>query len=250
MKASRRAQTPRIPRYTEVADALESEITAGVYAVGATLPPELELCTRFAVSRFTVRAALATLQRRGYLTRRPRVGSVVVARDPQARFSLVAHNPADLLRFSGALDIHPLDNADIEADAELAEDLGCAVGERWIRVSTYRTAPGAERPESWTDFYLRPEHRSIVPQIGKRRGPVHALIEARHGGPVDRVEQRIAACSVPARVARVLGVPARSPALRAVYRLHCRGDQGRYYAAIGLYPAGRFHLVQTLTREV
>ncbi len=250
MKASRRAQTPRIPRYTEVADALESEITAGVYAVGATLPPELELCTRFAVGRFTVRAALATLQRRGYLTRRPRVGSVVVARDPQARFSLVAHNPADLLRFSGARDIHPLDHADIEADAELAEDLGCVVGEPWIRVSTYRTAPGAERPESWTDFYLRPEQRSIVPEIGKRRGPVHALIEARHGGPVERVEQRIAACGLPARVAKLLGVAARSPALRAVYRLHCRGDAGRYYVAIGLYPAGRFHLLQTLTREM
>lgn len=249
MTSHRKRPTPRIPRYVEIADELESQIVAGVHAVDATLPPEVELCARFGVSRFTVRAALAMLQRRGYLTRRPRVGSVVVARDPQMRFSLAVHSPEDLLRFSGTLDIHPVESAEIEADADLAVDLGCAVGEHWIRVSAYRTAPGATQSESWTDFYLRPEHRSIVPQIGKRRGPVHALIEAHHGGPVERVEQRIDAFAVSARVAKVLGVPVRSPALRAVYRLHCRGDEGRYYAAISVYPAGRFSLLQTLTRE-
>jgi hypothetical protein len=47
----------------------------------------------------------------------------------------------------------------------------------------------------------------------------------------------------------VLGVPARSPALRATYRLFSEGDEGRFYVAICLYPAGRFRLAQTLMRE-
>ncbi len=239
----------RTPRYVEIAGALAGAIAAGDYPVGATLPSEVELCGRFGVSRFTARAALASLQRQGYLSRRPRVGSVVVAQGPQAKYSVLAHSTADLLRFSGATDIHPVEAVDVRADAALAGELGCPVGEAWIRVSTYRTTPETGRAASWTEFYLRPEHRGIVAQIGSKRGPVHALIEQGHGGPVQRVEQQVEACVLPAAIARVLGVRARSPALRAVYRLFCRGDGGRFYAAISLYPAGRFHLAQTLTRE-
>ena len=239
----------RTPRYVEVAESLARSIAGGDYPVGATLPSEVELCGRFGVSRFTARAALASLQRQGFLTRRPRVGSIVVARDPQAKYSVLVRSTGDLLRFSGATDIHPVKAEDIEADAALASELGCAVGEPWIRVSTYRTTPETGRAASWTDFYLRPEHRGIVAQIGTQRGPVHALIEQGHGGPVQRVEQQIEACVLPAGIARVLGMRARSPALRAVYRLFCKGDGGRFYAAVSLYPAGRFHLAQTLTRE-
>ncbi len=256
MKAARRpragakpAPPGRTPRYVEVAGHLAQSIVGGRYPVGTTLPSEVELCSRFGVSRFTARAALASLQRQGFLTRRPRVGSVVVARDPQAKYSVLVHSTADLLRFSGATDIHPVKSVDMKAGAALAGELGCAVGEPWIRVSTYRTTPETGRAASWTDFYLRPEHRDIVARIGTRRGPVHALIEQVHGGPVQRVEQQIEACVLPAGIARVLGVRAGSPALRAVYRLFCKGDGGRFYAAVSLYPAGRFHLAQTLTRE-
>lgn len=254
MSAARRARGEakagtKSPKYLEVAADLAKSIGSGRYPVGATLPSEVELCDRFAVSRFTARAALASLQRQGYLTRRPRVGSVVVARDPQSKYSVLVRSTADLLRFSGATDIHPVESRDLKADAALAGELGCAVGEPWIRVSTYRTSPETGRAASWTDFYLRPEHRGIVERIGTRRGPVHALLGQVHGGPVQRVEQQIEACVLPARIARVLGVRAGSPALRAVYRLHCQGDGGRFYAAVSLYPSGRFHLAQTLTRE-
>lgn len=218
----------------------------GTYPVGSTLPSEVELCSRFAVSRFTARAALGMLQRQGYLSRRPRVGSVVVAREPRDKYSVLVHSTADLLRFSGSMDLHPVGSEDLQADAALAADLACKVGEPWIKVSTYRTAPDAGRAASWTEFYLRPEHRPIVPNIGRR--PVYVLIEEIDGAPIARVEQRIEACNLNREVARVLGVTARSPALRVVYRLYTAGHD-RFYAAISLYPAGRFNLTQTLTRE-
>jgi GntR family transcriptional regulator len=246
---ARKRPALRRPRYLEMADELIRAIEDGRYPLGSTLAPELELCDEFNVSRFTARAALGMLQRQGFITRRPRVGTVVIARNPQPKYSVLAHNTADLLRFSESTDLHTVAVEDIEADAGLASDLGCEIGEPWIKVSTYRTSPESSLQTSWTEFYLRPEHRSIVPQIGIRSRPVYALIEKFHGKPISRINQRIEACLVPKAIAHILDVPARSAALKAVYRLHTEGDQGRFYVAISLYPAQRFHLAQTLTRE-
>ena len=116
----------------------------------------------------------------------------------------------------------------------------------WIKVSTYRDSPDTKVAASWTDFYLRPEHRSIVPLIGHKRGSVWQFLSELQQHPIDRIEQTVEACKIPKDIATILGVPPKSPALRAVYRLHGEGDQGRFYVAISLYPEGRFRLSQTL----
>ena len=52
------------PLYARIADQLAQDIASGRYAVGATLPTELELAAQLQVSRATVRAALASLEAR------------------------------------------------------------------------------------------------------------------------------------------------------------------------------------------
>jgi len=232
-----------------VAEALTQQITEGHYPVGSTLPSELALSGSHGVSRFTARAALASLQRQGYVTRRPRIGSVVIATSARASYSVQFNSAADILRFSGTTDLHVVHSEDVKADLPLARELGGEVGEPWIKVSTYRTSPETAMAVSWTDFYLRPEHRGIVPLIDKRRGPIRQLLDGLQRRPVERIEQQIEACELPADIAHVLGVPPRSPALRTVYRTFSEGDKGRTYVAISLYPAGRFRLTQTLLRE-
>ncbi|MDR0480484.1 MAG: winged helix-turn-helix domain-containing protein, partial [Gallionellaceae bacterium] len=65
------------PIYVELAEILQQQISSGQYPVGSVLPPELVLCEMHGISRFTARAALATLQRQGYVIRKPRIGSLV-----------------------------------------------------------------------------------------------------------------------------------------------------------------------------
>ena len=237
------------PIYVELAETLQQQISSGQYPVGSTLPPEMTLCEMHGVSRFTARAALAALQRQGYVTRKPRVGSVVLAQHPQGTYSVQTNSASDVLRFSSIAELHHVSTEEVVADAPLARELGCVIGEAWIKVSTYRDSPDTKVAASWTDFYLRPEHRSIVPLIGHKRGSVWQFLSDLQQHPIDRIEQTVEACKLPKEVALVLGVAPKSPALRTVYRLHSEGDQGRFYVAISLYPEGRFRLSQTLRRD-
>lgn len=244
-----RVQAARKPRYVEVADTLAEAIGNGTYPVGSTLPSEAELCSRFSVSRFTARAALGALQRKGYLSRKPKVGSVVVAKDVLTKYSVMVDSTADLLRFSGSTSVRPMKVEDVTLDAAQAAELGGAEGETWIRVSACRISPETGLALSWTEYYLRPELREIVPMIGVKRRPVYALIEEFNGRSIAKIEQKIEACLMPRAIAKILDAPLRSPALRAVHRLYSRDDRRPFYAIMSLYPAGRFHLAHTMMRE-
>ena len=66
--------------YERVADRLRRDIVAGFYPRGTFLPSEADLCTRFEVSRGTLRRALADLARLGLVSSRPGVGHRVAGR--------------------------------------------------------------------------------------------------------------------------------------------------------------------------
>lgn len=237
------------PIYVELAETLQQQIASGQYPVGSTLPPEMQLCEIHGVSRFTTRAALAALQRQGLVTRRPRIGSVVMASQPQGSYSVQTNSASDILRFTSTSDLHMVSTEDVEVDAMLARELDCEVGEMWIKVSTFRDSPDTKVVASWTDFYLHPEHRSVIPLIGNKRGSIWQFLSELQQSPIERIEQTIEACKIPKDVAVVLGVPPKSPALRTVYRLYKEGVAGVYYVAVSLYPEGRFKLSQTLRRD-
>ena len=55
-------------------------ISSGRYPVGSLLPKELQLVESEGVSRHTVRAALAKIERLGLIQRTPHVGTRVVSR--------------------------------------------------------------------------------------------------------------------------------------------------------------------------
>jgi len=66
-----------VPKHVEIADALRSAIADGTYPAGATIPRELDLATRYGVTRSTVRRAVATLRAEGLVTPVKRRGTVV-----------------------------------------------------------------------------------------------------------------------------------------------------------------------------
>ncbi|HSI58696.1 MAG TPA: FadR/GntR family transcriptional regulator [Ideonella sp.] len=62
-------------------DLLGAAIVAGRHAVGASLPPEPQLCEAFGVSRTVVREAVKSLVAKGLLVTGPKVGTHVLAEE-------------------------------------------------------------------------------------------------------------------------------------------------------------------------
>lgn len=246
-KASRRAAKSPARTYRAVAERLSAEIAAGRRRVGERLPTEQQLAAQLGVSRSTVRAALALLEKQGMVARKPKVGTLVKACAPASRYAVAVGSISELLVFLDSTLVTPVDAEEIAAAPALAAELGCAPGTRWIRVRTLRTPAGGRLPISWTEYYLQPRFRGVVAQIGRRAGPVYPLLERRYGAAIERMEQDIGACAMPAAIARRLSTPAASPALRVIHRMVSAAD-GTLYCTISLYPADRFRYVQALRR--
>jgi DNA-binding GntR family transcriptional regulator len=68
-----------LPRYREIAAELRAAIEAGLLAPGSVLPSEADLIARHAVSRATVRQALALLESEGLISTQPGKGRYVWA---------------------------------------------------------------------------------------------------------------------------------------------------------------------------
>jgi len=63
--------------FTSLANKLGTEIVSGVHQPGSLLPNELEMRTRFSVSRTALREAYSVLTAKGLITARPKVGTRV-----------------------------------------------------------------------------------------------------------------------------------------------------------------------------
>jgi DNA-binding FadR family transcriptional regulator len=71
--------------HSQVVEDLGRAIIAGEYAVGATLPGDLELAQRFKVSRTVLREAMKTLAAKGLIVPRARIGTRVT---PKTQWNL------------------------------------------------------------------------------------------------------------------------------------------------------------------
>lgn len=73
------AQRGGLPRYVRIAAVIRAEIAAGHYQLGGRIPSEPDLRAQFGVSKTTADAALRRLTDEGWITRRPGLGSYVIA---------------------------------------------------------------------------------------------------------------------------------------------------------------------------
>lgn len=77
----------RRPRYQQIADDLQTQITSGRYAPGDQLPSLVELCRTYRVSKVTASSALAVLDQEGIIAVRHGRRSIVLAPQKNLRTS-------------------------------------------------------------------------------------------------------------------------------------------------------------------
>jgi GntR family transcriptional regulator len=235
----------RQPQYVLVAQALIDDITRGRYPVGSLLPPELDLCRHFGVSRHTVREAIRRLQERGLVTRQRGVGTAVRADRIEPRYVQSTASIADLPRYVEDTRLVTHASEDVIADEALAELLECPVGQRWVHVSGYRYAGRNKLPIAITQIYINAAYGGIQKLIGTQKVPVYSLIEKQYGEEVVEVRQTISAVTVSGSETRELQVKRGSAGLMITRRY--MGSNGRVLeVAVNLHPADRFSYSMSL----
>ncbi|AHY48036.1 Transcriptional regulators [Rubrobacter radiotolerans] len=191
--------------YVRVERSIEDLIVRRRYRVGDRLPPEMRLVGELGVSRATVRAGLARLEKRGLVERRQGSGTFLV-RPPEGarlrngleRLETYTTQAAKLGLRLGSRDVRVEGGA---AGPEESEALGVAVGESVVRLRRVLLVDG--EPSGWMEDVVpagvvgaeeverefRPE-AMLLDLLVERGVPVsfsRLEIDAELVGPGDRV---------------------------------------------------------------
>lgn len=238
--------SPSEPIYQRVARELREAIADGRYKVGDRLPTELELCERFSISRFTVRAAIRLLSNAGLVTRRQRVGTVVIATPDAARFTHEISHVDDLLQYAQDTTLQLVYVGRLGLSAEQAASFSATPGEEWIYAIGLRRDP-ERRPICVARLFLNPMLHGIEKQLRNLHSAVYAVIEREHGLRIDRVEQELQGALLDTDDAANLDAAPGAPALRIVRRYYA--EDGRLLeVAENIHPSDRFTYRMTVRR--
>ncbi|MDI6411751.1 GntR family transcriptional regulator [Streptomyces albus] len=239
------ACSPRADRARRVASVLRRQVLEGAFGTGV-LPDERALIAEFAVSRNTVREALALLRDEGLVQRRRGVGTVVVGRAYEHPLGELA-GLAEVLQHHGSVVNQVREARRVRAPQAVARRLG--LGERGEAVYLERLRSLDGVPLSLDATYLLPEIGE--PLLALERGvlehqDVFQLIGTVAGAALGGAEVSVQAVTADAATCAVLGLP-EGGAVLAVERLtsladgrpadlefiHLRGDRLVLRARVG-----------------
>lgn len=213
--AKRVRLVPQPPsRAAAVAAAIAQQVTAGALPPGTRLPAERELCARFAVSRVTVRRALAELRERGLIEVEEARGWFVAQPslgEPNALMSF-----SEMAAERGLAASSTVVRAETRpATAEEAEELRIAPGAALFDLERVRRLEGVPTALEQSRIPL-----GLAPELARadlERGSLYATLQRLGIVPAqaDYVLQSVAAG---AREAGLLGLPRGAPLLLASAR--------------------------------
>lgn len=206
----RLADGGRAPLYLRLEALIRDAVERGVVAAGDTLPPEREIASELAISRVTVRKALAGLVSAGLLQQRRGSGTYVAptprrVEQPLSRLSSFSED----IRARGLVpSVRIIDRVLAVPNSEETMVLGLPVGQRVSRLHRLRLADGVPMA---IELATVPE--AFLPEPSAVESSLYATLERRGLRPV-RALQRLAAANLRPADAELLGVSAGSAALR------------------------------------
>jgi GntR family transcriptional regulator len=230
-------RTKRQPRYLQLADELRAEVLGGAFPDG--FPTENALCTRFGVSRFTVREALRTLSGEGLIERKRGSGTVI---QPAAARGGALHQPlsnvGELLQYARDTIFEFHREADTGLPAAIEEQIGRTDAARWGRFRGIRTDAGGV-PIAVTDAYVHESLDLFLGGVRAGEGAIFAQLERLSGRKLASVTQDIQACAASEDAAGALDVDAGSPVLRIV-RCYYDAEGQLFEISASHHPGDRF----------
>lgn len=200
--------------YQELRDAIESE----VFKPGTLLPTEDELCAEFGVTRYSLREAVAQLERQGFVERRRRAGTRVLSRRSSRAFRHVAGSRRDLLQLAAGTTVAFSPPQKIQTDGKLARELGCDDLRSWWFLEGVRIDPSDRRPIGIVRIYIDADRAPEAPISDFGHRLVYEWVAETYGIHATGATQEINAVALTAEDAAVFHEESGAPALRILRR--------------------------------
>ena len=239
-----------ITLYQRVAEDLIGKIRSGHWPEGAVLPSELLLMEQYGTSRNTIRTALKQLEDMGLVSRKRNRGTQVIAQPSAQAFTQSLTTLDDLVSFASAAKRQVVDSHEMVMDKDVARELGCAPGSRWMHISMERREAEARIPLAWTDAFVDPHYAEISSYARAHPDKLLCdLLEQHYGRRVSVIEQAVSSCSVPESVAQRLAMQHDGPGLKVVRRYR---DAAKAIVLVtrSYYAGERYTLETTLVRDL
>lgn len=229
--------------YRKVSDEILEKIATGRLKVGDRLPPESEFASELGVSRSTVRLAFNTLESRGVLRRRKRVGTEIIAAEPQLKFNIGESSKEELLNLTGDLTfvVHDVSFVRSEGiDLLLPHHDSCS---HWLAIYGSRTDKNDTRPSMLSMVYVPEQFAGIESTLNSVNSSVFKLIEETYAVSVGRVTRTITAVGCTEKEAEMMGLEVGEPVTHFVVTLYSQSGE-LIEVAIGVGDPAKL-LVQT-----
>ncbi len=224
------APRTRPPLYEQLRSELRDRIERGVYRPGDLFPSEAELMAEHAMSRITVRRAIAELQREGLVTTRQGAGTYVS--DPSRAGAQCLLSFTSVVLREGREPGARLLSMEVElGPADIADQLGLSTGAELIHIKRVRTVDG--EPMFLSDAYIP---ASVLPDVVRDDlatsgldQSLYRLIERHHPVPLEDGEEVASAVIANEEVRRIFELPQHSPVIRNTCLLRDRNGSPIIY---------------------
>ena len=221
---------PGAPLYLQLQSLLRNRIESGEYRPGDAFPSESELTSEHAVSRITVRRAIAELQREGLVFSRQGAGTFVA--DPaRAGAQCLISFTSEAVRRGQEPGSRLLSLRRRRGPALAARQLGLDPDDELFQIKRLRTLDGL--PAYVSDAYIP---ASILPRLTTAdlasSGPdqsLYRLIEQHHRVPLEDGEEVATAVIASKEVREIFELPKDSPVLRKTCLLRDRTGRSIIY---------------------
>jgi GntR family transcriptional regulator len=229
----------RESQHRSITEVLSREIASGVYEIGSLLPSEAELQERFNVGRHTIREALRSLKDQGVLERRRRLGSIVRATQPSAKYVNLLLDERGLHDFVGRTNLKVTNEGFVQLSDSLAISMSAEAGSRWLRVAGTRTLKDDDGLLCWSEIFIPSRFSIERSAIRSGDGPIYEMVLAANNLKLDHVEQEISATLLTPPLSTELGTTPNQPAL-LIKRRYFSSDGDVFEVSFNLYPADRY----------
>jgi GntR family transcriptional regulator len=188
---------------------LRRAIIGGEFPAGSKLPNEEALCTRFNVSRITLREAVRGLIEDGYVVRRQGAGTFVTS-GPALRNSLDTNfSYTEYLESSGIkVSKKVLDARLVGGDDDVAADLDLGADDSFVVIRRVRIA--GKRPAIYSIDSLPADIVDAKRDLKAFSGSIYKLLSSR-GHDVDHARTIITPVLATSEIGKILDVAAGTP---------------------------------------